>query len=60
MTGQEVQPQAVPGEVRLDIKRNFFMARVAKHWNGLSREVVESLPLEVLKKPLDMAISVMV
>lgn len=36
--------------VRLDIRNNFFTARVARHWDRLSREVVELLSLEVLKK----------
>lgn len=33
---------------------------VRKHWNGLSREMVESLSLEVHKKRLDMALDVVV
>lgn len=45
---------------RLDIRRNFFIEGVAKRWNGLSREVVESLSLRVSKKQLDVACSAMV
>lgn len=34
----------------MDIRKNFLIERVAKHWKMLSREVVESLSLEVLRK----------
>jgi len=44
----------------LDIRENFCIERVVKHWNSLPKEVVESPSLDVLKKCVDMALQDMV
>lgn len=44
------------GRLRLNINKNLFAQQIVKHWNRLSREVVESLLLKVVKIGVDVAL----
>jgi len=41
------------GRFRPDIRKKFFTVRVVRHWNRLSRDVVDAPRLEAVKARLD-------
>ncbi|KAK4814670.1 hypothetical protein QYF61_024806 [Mycteria americana] len=45
------------GRFRLDIRMHFFTKRVVKHWNWLTREMVDAPSLSVFKRHLDNALN---
>ena len=48
------------GRFSLDIRRKFFTQSVVKHWNRLSKEVVDAPSLEAFKARLDVALGSLV
>ena len=44
------------GQFGMGIRNNFFSEGVVSYWNRLSKEVVESLSIEVFKKCVNVAV----
>jgi len=48
------------GSFKSDVRKNFLIKNVIKHWNRLPREVIESPSPEVFKRRGDVALMDMV
>jgi len=46
----------MPGEVQVEHQEKFPLSRVVMHWSRLPTQTLESPPLEVFKKGVDVAL----